>query len=216
MTSSFFHHHQNFSLYNNSLWGMGWRVESCNTVGSRCFLGEALFWDSCLLSFYHHHQHFSLYNNSLWGWVGEWRAVTQLVQGVSWVRHCSGTYVSCPFSPRLEVKAVKRSSFIRAISTASYQFIIPVICLVVFTTYVMTDHSLTTKKLFVVLGLFNLSRALLTIFFPTAVMGLKVASVSEKRLQVSWSLKIQLLSAVRTILYSKRNIYCLSSYNHAV
>ena len=122
------------------------------------------------------------------------------------MRHCSGTYVCCPFFPRSEIKAVKRSSFIRAITAASYQFIIPVICLVVFITYVMTGHILTTRKLFVVLGLFNLSRNVLTVFFPSAVMALKVASVSEERLQVSWSLKIQSLSAVTTMLYSKRNI----------
>ena len=80
---------------------------------------------------------------------------------------------------------MKFSAFFRAINGALFVSMQSLISLVVFTTYVMTDHVLTAKRVFVVLGLFMSVRTCFTVFFSNAVMDLKEASVSEKRLQVS-------------------------------
>ena len=85
---------------------------------------------------------------------------------------------------RRETKAVKLTSFFRAINGAFYLSALSVVNLVVFTTFVMTGHTLTAERVFVVLGLFMSVRVCFTLFFSLGVMYLKEASVSEKRLQV--------------------------------
>ena len=83
---------------------------------------------------------------------------------------------------------MKFSAFVRAINGALYVSTQSIISLVVFTTYVMTDHVLTAERVFVVLGLFLSVRVSFSLFFSNAVMYLKEASVSETRLQV-WVLR---------------------------
>ena len=79
---------------------------------------------------------------------------------------------------------MKLTSFFRAINGAFYLSALSVVNLVVFTTFVMTGHTLTAERVFVVLGLFMSVRVCFTLFFSLGVMYLKEASVSEKRLQV--------------------------------
>ena len=79
---------------------------------------------------------------------------------------------------------MKFTSFFRAINGTFYLSALPVVNLVVFTTFVMTGHTLTAERVFVVLGLFMSVRVCFTSFFSFGVMYLKEASVSEKRLQV--------------------------------
>ena len=73
---------------------------------------------------------------------------------------------------------------IRAVNGAFYNSALAVISFVVFTTYVMTQHTITPERVFVVLGLFLSVRVCFTLFFSLGVMYLKEATVSEKRLQV--------------------------------
>ncbi|XP_068702097.1 ATP-binding cassette sub-family C member 4-like isoform X3 [Montipora foliosa] len=84
---------------------------------------------------------------------------------------------------RQETKLIKFSSFFRAVNGALYFSALPLVYLVVFTTFVMTGHTLTVERLFVVLGLFFSVRDCTTVFFSVSVMYLKEGSVSEKRLQ---------------------------------
>lgn len=79
---------------------------------------------------------------------------------------------------------VKYSGVFRAINCGFYLSALPIIALVVFVVYVMTGHTLTAERVFVVLGLFLAVRASFTLFFSLGMMYLKESSVSEKRLQV--------------------------------
>ena len=97
---------------------------------------------------------------------------------------------------------VKFSSFFRAINGALYISAMTIISLVVFTVYVMTGHTLTAERVFVVLGLFNGVKAPFTLFFSLAVMYVKESSVSEKRLQV----KISFLHNLNMAAHYKRDL----------
>jgi len=80
---------------------------------------------------------------------------------------------------------VKYATLFRAINSGFYMAAQPVIALVVFVVYVMTGHTLTAERVFVVLGLFVAVRVNFTLFFSMGIMYLKESSVSEKRLQVT-------------------------------
>lgn len=80
---------------------------------------------------------------------------------------------------------VKYSGVFRAINSGFYLSALPIIALVVFVVYVMTGHTLTAERVFVVLGLFMAVRVGFTLFFSLGMMYLKESSVSEKRLQVT-------------------------------
>ena len=87
---------------------------------------------------------------------------------------------------------MKLTSFFRAINGALYFSGLSVVNFVVFTTFVLTGHTLTAERVVVVLGLFMSVRVCFLSFFSRGVMYLKEASVSEKRLQVrtfrNWNL----------------------------
>lgn len=86
---------------------------------------------------------------------------------------------------RQETKMVKLSAFFRAINSGFYLSALSIIALVVFTVYVMTGHTLTAERVFVVLGLFMAVRVSFVLFCSLAVMYGKESSVSEKRVQVN-------------------------------
>ena len=53
-----------------------------------------------------------------------------------------------------------------------------------FVTYVLTGHTLTSEKVFTVIGIFTSARVVMTIFVPNSIMFLKEGGVSMKRIQV--------------------------------
>ena len=80
---------------------------------------------------------------------------------------------------------IKRNAYLRGMNGALTFALMPLVSLLVFTTYVMTGHHLTPKKVFVVVGVFHTIRALVTIFFPYGIRNLKEGFVSEARIQVN-------------------------------
>ncbi|CAH3112435.1 unnamed protein product [Porites lobata] len=84
---------------------------------------------------------------------------------------------------RQEINQTKWYAFFRAINGAFYISALAVISFVVFTTYVMTEHTITPERVFVVLGLFLSVRVCFTLFFSLGIMNVREASVTEKRIQ---------------------------------
>ncbi len=56
--------------------------------------------------------------------------------------------------------------------------------LAMFVTYVRAGNTLTSEKVFTVIGIFMSARVVMTIFVPSSIMFLKEGGVSMKRIQV--------------------------------
>lgn len=85
---------------------------------------------------------------------------------------------------RQESDKIKRTSRFRALNASLFIIAIPVMSLAMFVTYVLTGNTLTTEKVFTVVGIFVSVRVVLTIFVPSSIMFLKEGGVSMKRIQV--------------------------------
>ena len=67
--------------------------------------------------------------------------------------------------------------------------------LAMFLTYVLTGNTLTSEKVFTVVGIFVSARVVLTIFVPSSIMFLKEGGVSMKRIQVGARIILSLVKA---------------------
>ena len=85
---------------------------------------------------------------------------------------------------RQEGDKIKRTSRFRALNASLFIIAIPVMSLAMFVTYVLTGNTLTSEKVFTVVGIFVSARVVLTIFVPSSIMFLKEGGVSMKRIQV--------------------------------
>lgn len=85
---------------------------------------------------------------------------------------------------RQESDKIKRTSRFRALNASIFIIAIPVMTLAMFVTYVLTGNTLTSEKVFTVIGIFMSARVVMTIFVPNSIMFLKEGGVSMKRIQV--------------------------------
>jgi uncharacterized membrane protein YdfJ with MMPL/SSD domain len=85
---------------------------------------------------------------------------------------------------RQESDKIKRTSRFRALNASIFIIAIPIMTLAMFVTYVSTGNTLTSEKVFTVIGIFMSARVVMTIFVPSSIMFLKEGGVSMKRIQV--------------------------------
>ncbi|CAB3995223.1 Multidrug resistance-associated 4, partial [Paramuricea clavata] len=82
-----------------------------------------------------------------------------------------------------ESDKIKRTSRFRALNASIFIIAIPIMSLAMFVTYVQTGNTLTSEKVFTVIGIFMSARVVMTIFVPNSIMFLKEGGVSMKRIQ---------------------------------
>ncbi|XP_046853156.1 ATP-binding cassette sub-family C member 4-like isoform X2 [Xenia sp. Carnegie-2017] len=82
-----------------------------------------------------------------------------------------------------ESDKIKRTSRYRALNASIFIIAIPLMTLTMFVTYVLNGGSLTSEKVFTVIGIFMSARVVMTIFVPNSIMFLKEGGVSMKRIQ---------------------------------
>ena len=85
---------------------------------------------------------------------------------------------------RQESDKVKATAKYRALNASIFIVAIPVMSLAMFLTYVLSGHSLTTEKVFTVIGIFSSVRVVMTKFVPSSIMFLKEGGVAMTRIQV--------------------------------
>lgn len=90
------------------------------------------------------------------------------------------------FILRQESDKIKRTSRYRALNASIFIIAIPLMTLTMFVTYVLNGGSLTSEKVFTVIGIFMSARVVMTIFVPNSIMFLKEGGVSMKRIQVCY------------------------------
>ena len=78
--------------------------------------------------------------------------------------------------------------------------------LAMFVTYVLTGNTLTSEKVFTVVGIFVSARVVLTIFVPSSIMFLKEGGVSMKRIQVRVRITMTLVNKYVNIQCQARRV----------
>eukprot|EP00794_Sanderia_malayensis_P020178 gene20178-22153_t len=100
-----------------------------------------------------------------------------------------------------EIRAIRKMAFLRATFMSFFFSSGALIGFVTFMTYVLTGNTLTAQKVFTCVSLFNLSRLIMTLFFPIAVTVMNEARVSIERLQ-----NVLLLDEVHAPGFEKSNL----------
>ena len=85
---------------------------------------------------------------------------------------------------RQEIREVRKLSFLRATFMSFFFSSASLVSFITMMTYVLAGNSLTARKVFTCVALFNGSRLVMTLFFPIAVTLMNEGRVSLERMQV--------------------------------
>ena len=76
------------------------------------------------------------------------------------------------------------ASLARATSTSPFFASAKIVVYLTFITYVMTGHTLDASTVFVVVGLYNPIRMVITLFIPWGIQQISEAHITVQRIQV--------------------------------